>query len=229
MDSEQQWVDDSMRAPLPVKPVYWLGRGMFRLLFEYYLGWEVFNVERVPATGPVILAANHESYIDPGAIGGALEREACYLARDGVFVPGFAAVLRAVNAIPVNQEGGAMAGLRAGLEVLEAGNALILFPEGSRTPDGEMHPFQSGVGLIAARSGAPVVPVRVFGFYEAYGRHMRFPRPGRKVMVKYGHPLRFNSELDALQNGTAKAKHVYQAITNKVEQAVRALRPDLES
>jgi 1-acyl-sn-glycerol-3-phosphate acyltransferase len=221
---------DGETAAARIAPVYWLGRGMFRCLFKYYFGWEVFNAERVPLSGAVILASNHESFVDPGAIGGALEREAYYLARESSFIPVLGTIMRKVNAIPVNQEGGAMAGLRAGLEVLEGGNALILFPEGARTEDGAMQPFRSGVGLIAGRSAAPVVPVRVFGLHEAYGRHMKFPRPAHKVIVKFGRPLRFDAELDELREGSiTKPKVVYQKISQAIEDAVARLTPDAES
>jgi 1-acyl-sn-glycerol-3-phosphate acyltransferase len=214
----------------PIKPIYWVGREMFRSLFGAYFGWEVFNAERVPLTGPVILASNHESFVDPGAIGGAIAREAYYLARESAFIPVLGGLMRSVNAIPVNQEGGAMAGLRAGLEVLDGGNALILFPEGERTMDGEMHSFRSGVGLIAGRSGAPVVPVRVFGLHHAYGRHMKLPLPNRKVVVKFGHPLHFDAELAELRDGSKqKSKLVYQKITQDIEDAVARLTPDANS
>ncbi len=215
--------DDS--RPREMKLIYRAGRGLFRGLFSNYFGWEIHGRERMPMSGPVLLAANHESYIDPGAIGSSVDREVHYLARENVFrIPLFGTLLRKVNAIPVNQEGGAMAGLRAGLEVLEGGNALLLFPEGSRTPDGHMHPFRSGVGLIAAKSAAPVLPVRVFGLYEAYGRHLRFPRP-RKVVVKLGRLMSFDEETAALRSGERKPREIYQKIADDIQAAVASLKP----
>lgn len=229
VNEETSAIGGEVRQP-EVKLIYRTGRNLFRALFSTYFRWEVYGRERMPASGAVIMAANHESYIDPGAIGGAVDREVHYLARESVFrIPLFGSLLRAVNAIPVNQEGGAMAGLRAGLEVLQGGNALLLFPEGSRSPDGSMHPFRSGVGLIAAKSGAPVLPVRVFGLYRAYGRHQRFPRPC-KVIVKVGHPLSFADEIAGLASGSGrKPKEVYQKITSEIQAAVARLTPDADS
>jgi 1-acyl-sn-glycerol-3-phosphate acyltransferase len=211
--------------PVPMKPLYRTGWHLFRGIFRVYFRCRVYNPERVPRQGPVILAANHESFIDPAAIGSAVPREVHYLARAPAFrFPVWGDLLRRVNAIPINQEGSAAAGLRAGLDVLSKGNALLLFPEGSRTHDGALHKFRSGVGLIAAKSGAPVVPIRVFGLYEIYGRHLLIPRPG-KTAVKIGHPLTFERQITDLEK-KKRGKEVYQEIADTIYEAVARLKPD---
>ena len=114
-----------------------------------------------------------------------------YLARENLFrFPVMGWVLRQWQVVPVDRDGGGAAGLRAILDRLLAGGAIILFPEGTRTRDGKLQPARSGIGLTVIKSTAPVVPVRVFGTFEAYGRHLRFPRP-RRVAVKYGQPMHF--------------------------------------
>src|SRR5882672_7739204 len=170
---------------------YWVGWTFFRLLFATYFRCRFCNPERVPTHGPVILAANHASFLDPPLVGSGLHRDINYLARKTLFrYPVLGAILRGVNAVPVDRDGGGAAGLKAIMDRLHAGGAIILFPEGTRSRDGKLQPARSGIGLTVIKSTAPVVPVRVFGTYEAWGRNVRFPKPHR-VIVKYGPPMAF--------------------------------------
>ena len=100
-----------------------------------------------------------------------------------------------------------------------------IFPEGTRTRDGKLQPVRSGIGLTVIKSAAPVVPVRVFGTFEAYGRHDTFPRPHR-VMVKYGKPMRFE-QLRAEANVCAKPrlKEIYQQVADEIMAAIARLEP----
>src|SRR3989441_4159496 len=157
-------------------------------MYAVYFRWRVFNPERVPLKGPAILASNHASYLDPMLIGAALHRGINYLAREDLFrFPILGWVLRYWQAVPVNREGSGAKGLRVILDRLLAGGAIILFPEGTRTGDGKLQPARPGIGLTVIKSTAPVVPVRVFGTFEAFNRHMRLPRPDG-VAVKFGQP-----------------------------------------
>src|SRR5213076_751655 len=175
-----------------MKLIYRLGWLLSRVVFAVYFRWRVYHPERVPLRGPVILAANHASFIDPPLVGAGTKREINYLARESLFrFPVVGAILRAVNSVPVDRDGGGAAGLKAILDRLLAGRGIILFPEGTRTNDGRLQPARSGIGLTVIKSSAPVVPVRVFGTFEAYSRHVNFPRP-RRVAVKYGRPMRFD-------------------------------------
>src|SRR6516162_5053810 len=174
-----------------MKPVYFAGWSFFRLFYKFYFGWRVFNAERVPLQGPVILASNHASFLDPPLVGAGIRRGINYLARDTLFrYPVIGWLLRKWNSVPVDREGGGAAGLKAILDRLLAGGAIILFPEGTRSRDGKLQPARSGIGLTVIKSTAAVVPVRVFGTFEAYGRHMKIPHPHR-IAVKYGRPMYF--------------------------------------
>src|SRR5471030_534693 len=167
---------------------YRIGWSVFRAMFATYFRWRVFGAENVPLSGGVILASNHASFLDPPLVGSGLHRDINYLARESLFrFPGIGALLRNWNSVPVDRDGGGARGLKAILDRLLAGGGIILFPEGTRTRDGRLQPARSGIGLTVIKSVAPVVPVRVFGTYEAYGPHMRYPHP-RKVAVKYGQP-----------------------------------------
>jgi 1-acyl-sn-glycerol-3-phosphate acyltransferase len=200
----------------------WLG---FRLMYATYFRWRVFNPERVPQTGAVILASNHASFLDPPLVGSALDRDINYLARESLFrFPGIGALLRSWNSVPVDRDGGGAAGLKAILERLLAGGGIILFPEGTRTCDGKLQPARSGIGLIVIKSQAPVVPVRTFGTFEAYGRNHGFPRP-RRVAVKYGVPMRFEIlRAEAKSCSKARLKEIYQQIADEIMAAIAKLK-----
>jgi 1-acyl-sn-glycerol-3-phosphate acyltransferase len=211
--------------------IYYLGWIFFRTLYATYFHWRVFNPERVPEKGPVILASNHASFLDPPLVGSGLHRGINYLARDTLFrFPGVGWVLRKWNSVPVDRNGGGAAGLRAILDRLLEDGAIILFPEGTRTRDGKLQPARSGIGLTVIKSKAAVVPVRVFGTYEAFGRHVRIPRP-YQVAVKYGRPMHFaDLRTEAKVCSKVRLKEIYQQVANEIMAEIGKLEPceDLE-
>jgi 1-acyl-sn-glycerol-3-phosphate acyltransferase len=201
----------------------WLG---FRAMYRFYFRWRVFNAERVPLTGPVILACNHASFLDPPLVGSGLQRGINYMARESLFrYPGVGALLRSWQAVPVDRDGGGAAGLKAILDRLLAGGAIILFPEGTRTRDGQLQPARSGIGLTVIKSDAVVIPVRTFGTFEAYGRQVKFPRP-ISVAVKYGRPMRFETlRAEAKTCSKVRLKEIYQEIASEIMAAIAKLEP----
>ncbi|MGN6555991.1 MAG: lysophospholipid acyltransferase family protein [Verrucomicrobiota bacterium] len=206
--------------------VYFMGWSLFRLIFATYFRWRIFNAERVPLQGPVILASNHASYIDPPLVGSALHRDINYLARESLFrFPGIGWLLREWNSVPVDRDGGGAKGLKAILDRLLAGGAIILFPEGTRTKDGKLQPARSGIGLTVIKSNAVVIPVRVFGTYEAYGRHMKYPLP-RPIAVKYGKPMLFEKlRAEAKVCSKPRLKEIYQEVADELMTAIGQLQP----
>jgi 1-acyl-sn-glycerol-3-phosphate acyltransferase len=206
--------------------VYFAGWCAFRAVYAAYFRWKVFTPEHVPKTGPVILASNHSSFLDPMLVGAGLHREINYLARENLFrFPVLGWILHRWQAVPVNREGGGAKGLKAILDRLLAGGAIILFPEGTRSADGNLQPARSGVGLTVIKSTAPVVPVRVFGTFQAYSRHMRLPRPCR-VSVKYGEPMLFERlRLEAKSCTKDRLKEIYQEVANQIMEKIAALEP----
>ena len=131
-----------------MNPVYYCGWRFFRTAYRLYCRAEWFNAERVPPSGPVILACNHASLIDPPLVGTGLERGISYLARESLFrFPGVGWVLRNWDAVPVDRDGGGAKGLKTILDRLLRGAGIILFPEGTRTLDGKLQPARSGIGL----------------------------------------------------------------------------------
>jgi len=207
-----------------MNPVYFLGWCFFRTVFKLYFRWRVFNPERVPLEGPVILASNHASFLDPPLVGAGVKRGINYLARENLFrFPVMGWVLRNWQVVPVDREGGGARGLKAILDRLLDGGAIILFPEGTRTRDGKLQPARSGIGLTVIKSDAPLVPVRVFGTFEAYGRQMRLPRP-RRVAVKYGQPMRFEQlRAEARVCAKPRLKEIYHQVADEILRAIATL------
>src|ERR1051325_420610 len=206
--------------------VYRLGWLAYRAAYSTYFHWRVFNPERVPLTGPVILASNHASYLDPPLVGSGIHRAINYLARDTLFrYPGMGWLLRHWQSVPVDRDGGGAAGLKTILARLLAGGAIILFPEGTRSRDGKLQPARSGIGLTVIKSTAAVVPVRVFGTYEAYGRHIKIPRP-HGVAVKYGRPMYFEKlRAEAKICSKPRLKEIYQEVADEIMAAIAKLEP----
>lgn len=204
-----------------MNPVYFAGWVSFRLLFFFYFRWRVFNPERVPLQGPAILACNHASFLDPPLVGAGVHRGIHYLARENLFrFPVLGWILRNWQVVPVDREGGGAKGLKAILDQLLAGGIIILFPEGTRTRDGNLQPARPGIGLTVIKSTAPVVPVRVFGTFRAYGRHMRFPHP-HQVAVKYGRPMLFGQlRAEAKTCSKTRLKEIYQQVSDELMAAI---------
>jgi 1-acyl-sn-glycerol-3-phosphate acyltransferase len=205
---------------------YWCGWQSFRVIFAVYFRWRVFNPERVPLTGPVILASNHASFLDPPLIGSGIHRHISYLARDNIFKsPIAAAILRSWEVVPVDRDGGSGRGLKRILQRLQENGAIILFPEGTRTRDGQLNPVRSGIGLTVIKSNAPVVPARVFGTHDAYGPHRPVPLP-KRVAVKYGHPMKFEAlRAEAAMCSKQRVKEIYQQVADEIMAEIRRLEP----
>lgn len=198
---------------------YWVGYHLSRLLARLFFGFQIIHRERVIQTGPVILAVNHQSFLDPPLAGNAADRAIFFLAKKSLMdVPILGWLLPKLNVIPVNLEGGDRSALKAVIRVLNAGECALLFPEGTRTPDGTLQAAEPGLGLIIAKTRAPVVPMRIFGAYDAWpigGRIRLF----RKITVVVGEPIHF-SDADFSTGG----KETYLKLSQRVMDAIAALQ-----
>jgi 1-acyl-sn-glycerol-3-phosphate acyltransferase len=145
--------------------------------FQFGLSYRSEGFHRVPQRGPVLVVANHQSFLDPLIVGLAVRRRFTYLARKTLFRNRlFGDFLRSVRCVPVDQEGVAKEGLKATIEKIKQGNAVLVFPEGNRTPDGLMQPLRPGVQLLIKRGMCPVLPVGLAGAFESFPRTVSFPR-----------------------------------------------------
>lgn len=147
------------------------------------------GAENFPSTGGALICSNHQSFIDPIIVGMTCNRRMNYLARDTLFHnPLLAPLIRYLDAIPIDREGGGLAGLKETLRRLKAGEQVLIFPEGTRTHDGEVLPLKAGFCAIARRSKTPLVPIGLDGAYQAWPRTARLPRLGR-IAVVIGEPI----------------------------------------
>jgi 1-acyl-sn-glycerol-3-phosphate acyltransferase len=195
-----------------LKPIVrWIGRLWFRL--------SVIGQERVPREGQLLLASNHLSVLDPALIGSVMPRELDYMAKTELFrIPGFGPLIRALNAHPVDRSGSDSAALRLALRLLGDGRAVLVFPEGTRGVEGALQPARAGAGMLAALSGAPVLPVYIQGTGRALPKGAVLPRPAR-VTVAFGEPIRF---------ARARGRTRYQDVSDEIMAAIGRLKAETE-
>ena len=188
------WVLKPFLSYLWYELAYWLTLAGFLLGFSL----RVRGRRNFPRTGPVLVIANHQSYLDPPLIGVASPRHLCYLARKTLFPHrGLGALIRSLNAVPIDQEGIAKEGLKTIIRELQAGKAVVVFPEGERSADGRLHELRPGIHLVIKRVKAPIIVVGLAGVHAAWGRSRPLPIPSplfmpateRTLAVSVGRPL----------------------------------------
>ena len=207
--------------PQRMNPYYWLGYTLSRLLAQVFFRFRILHRERMIQSGPVILAMNHQSFFDPPLAGNASDRAIFFLARRTLLDHWFWGwLLPKLNVIPVDQEGSDRSALKALIRILRAGQATLVFPEGARTLDGNLQPAQPGLGLVIAKTRAPVVPMRIFGAHEAWPRGSKKIR-FHPITIVVGHPI-FFSEADIAERG----KDVYQSLSERVMTEIAKLTID---
>lgn len=180
---------------------------------------EVAGLEHIPRTGPFLIAANHSSHLDPPIIGSQVSRQIAFFARKSLWKPGFASWwMDSVGCIPVDRDSTDLAAIKRVLQTLKTGKAIILFPEGTRSPDGSLQTPKAGVGLIVAKTQVPVLPVRIFESHVAFGRDGKL-HVGTPVSVTFG-PLLYPKDYNEPDGG----KERYQRISEKIMTAIARLK-----
>ena len=188
------------------------GRWLYATLWilSRTLGVSVFGVrsrfaERLPQTGGLLVLSTHQSHLDPLLLGLATERRLSSLARSSLyrFKP-FGFVITALDAVPIDREGSAVAAMKVVIKRLQDGAAVIVFPEGTRTSDGRMGEIKSGFAILAKKARVPIAPVAIVGAYECWPRTRLFPRPGR-IRLEFGRVLSVD-EVAALDERTLVAE-----------------------
>jgi 1-acyl-sn-glycerol-3-phosphate acyltransferase len=176
--------------------------------FIWMIGFRlrVYGRENIPRRGPVLVIANHESLLDPVGVGQAIRRHIHFLARKTLFRHSiFGTWLRAVRAVPIDQEGVGKEGIKTIIASLATGWPVIVFPEGQRSWDGRLQPLKPGVALLVSRTRATILPAGIAGAFEAWPRQKLLPTPSpiflpktpRSLVVAYGKP-RDPATLDGL-------------------------------
>ena len=205
----------------PSQPSYNIAR---RTLKAGLLVWNRFTArgaENVPVTGGCIIVSNHASFLDPPILGaGIRHRQVRFMARDTLFQGRFMRRLMPnLGVIPLDRTRGDISALRKAIQLLKSGAVVGLFPEGTRSPDGNLQAPKGGIGFLIAKAGVPVVPAYIAGSFRAYPRGARFIHPA-KVSIIYGTPIP-PAELAAL----AAEENGYEKIAQLVMTHIAALRP----
>jgi 1-acyl-sn-glycerol-3-phosphate acyltransferase len=163
----------------------------------------------MPSAGPVLLVSNHQSHLDPVLIGVASPRQLRALARHTLFFWPLSWLIRSLGAVPIDRTGSGIAGIKAILKMLREGDAVLLFPEGTRTRDCKLQPLQPGFAAIARRSGAAIVPMAVQGAFAAMPRGVFVPRP-HPISSAFGQPI------SAAEIGQLKDEELVQLVHDRI-------------
>jgi len=183
-------------------------------------GWEVQGREQIPRTGGFVVASNHISFWDPPLIGAAVPREVHFLAKEELFAnPVFGWLIRSYNAIPIRRGMVDLSGMARAVETLRRGHGILLFPEGTRMRDGQLHPARPGVGLMAVNASVPVVPCYISGSN----------RPGQwlsrrcRVRIWFGRPWKWQ-DLVGPGADLTPGRSLYQTVGDAVMREIARLR-----
>ncbi|MCS7187323.1 MAG: AMP-binding protein [Armatimonadota bacterium] len=210
-----------------------LTRKFLARVYERWFEFEAHGLENLPASGPFIIAANHASHMDTGAVMVALGERAEKLfvlgARDyffntrlkGWFFHTF------LQVVPFDRTVNPLEGLRIAAAILQSGYSLLIFPEGTRSVTGKLQPFKPGLGLLAVETGVPVVPALIEGTFEALPKGRLLPKKS-KIRVTFGEPVRVEMftapEQFAAKVTTAERRELYQQFTDEVRKRIEQLQ-----
>lgn len=198
---------------------YQLGYKLSNVIARLFFNFRVHGREKMIEQGGCVLAMNHESYLDPPFAGLCCHREIHFLARKTLLAwPIIGSLLPRVNVIPVDQERADMSALKTVIKLVKAGHCTVVFPEGSRTPDGQLQPALPGLGLIIARTLCPVVPMRIFGAHAAFPRGGR-PRPFTRITIVIGDPLHFT-----VTDLAGEKRDLYQRLSDRVMERIATIK-----
>jgi 1-acyl-sn-glycerol-3-phosphate acyltransferase len=206
---------------------YFIFYHLTRLIAYVFYGYRVINgnvLDNIPQGEGALIASNHVSFLDPPLVGAALDYGAYYLARKSLWSnPVASFIYDRLQALPVDQDKPEFGTLKKIIKLARNGEKVIIFPEGERTLTGEFGKGLPGVGLMIAKSGVPVVPVRLFGAYEALPRGKSLPRPS-KITLVVGQPIIFTKEELA-----AKDRDAYAALSQRVMDEIAKLEIDVSA
>jgi 1-acyl-sn-glycerol-3-phosphate acyltransferase len=157
------------------KSWYGLAKSIVRVFVSVAFRTRYSGEANVPRTGGALLVSNHQSHLDPPVIGAGCPRQMSYLARVTLFrFSPFGWLLQSVGGIPIDRDGSALAGIRATLQALQQGEMVLVFPEGTRSRDGNLGIFKPGLAMVARRAKVPILPAAITGAYDAWPRTRHF-------------------------------------------------------
>jgi 1-acyl-sn-glycerol-3-phosphate acyltransferase len=178
-----------MSRTLPSRVWYQIARLSLKVIAIVVYRTSYSGQENIPAEGGVLVVSNHQSHFDPPLVGCGCRRLMNFVARRTLFdTPIFGRLIKSVGAIPIERDGIGLGGIKESLKRLKHGEMVLIFPEGTRSADGEIAPFRPGFTTLAARSNAAILPVAVDGAFQIWPRSKKYPGLG-KIRVHYGKPI----------------------------------------
>lgn len=201
---------------LKMRPFYGFFHYLAGTIHAMWFRGDVLGTENFPRTGPFLIASNHASHLDPPFVGSQIAKQMRFFARKSLWDNRLLAWwLDQVETIPVERDTGDIGAIKRVLQALKEDRAVVLFPEGTRSADGRLQKAKAGVGLMACKTGVPVVPCRVYGSFEAYGKGAKLPRFGTPVTIVFGRPIPA-SEYDDPAAGKARYEKAAQHIMDRI-------------
>ena len=194
------------------------------ILATVVMRWRATGQGNVPMTGGALLVANHVSFLDVVFLGIPLRRPLNYVARSTLFLPILGPFIRSVGAFPIQREGMGASGMKETLRRLRSGGIVTLFPEGTRSADGQLGKLKPGIAVLVARVGVPVVPAAVAGMFEIWPRSRMLPVPN-PIRIHYGRPI-YPEELAGLDTEAITAL-IRDRMEESFLEASRALKSDM--
>lgn len=201
-----------------MKILYHTGKSLTWLIFKLLFRIRIRGKENIPAAGPFILATNHISYYDPPLSGSFIKREVYFMAKQELFKNKlFGGIIKRTNALPIRRGTVDRAALEMCLGVLERGDALTIFPEGTRSKTDKFLPAKPGIGMVATRARCPIVPAYIHG-----SNNLKACFFGRdRMSITYGKPIPAE---EVARFGTDREG--YQALAEAVMERIGALKAE---
>ncbi len=201
---------------LKLTPFYGFFHYLASTIHSMWFRGEVAGTENFPVDGPFLIASNHASHLDPPLVGSQVSRQMRFFARKSLWNNRLLAWwLNQVETIPVERDSGDIGAIKRVLQALKENRVVVLFPEGTRSPDGHLQKAKAGVGLMACKTGVSVVPCRVYGSFQAFGKGTTIPRFGTPVSVVFGPPIPA-AEYDDPKAGKARYELAAQRIMDRI-------------
>jgi len=213
-----------MNRPAALLAWYQFARYCCAVLGDVAWRWRATGRRNVPESGGVLLVCNHVSFLDVFFLAIPLHRPVSYVARSTLFFPVLGSLIRSVGGFPIQREGLGAAGMKETLRRLRAGGIVALFPEGTRSRDGQLGLLKPGIAALAARVGVPVVPAGLAGMFDIWPRTRPLPVP-HPIRIHYG-PAILPQELAGLDTDAATAL-IGARMRESHAEACRALERDL--
>ncbi|WP_213358042.1 lysophospholipid acyltransferase family protein [Chlamydiifrater phoenicopteri] len=201
--------------------IYYIARPLFALLFFLFYRIQVFGNKSLTKEGAVI-TPNHASYYDGIVVQLSIKGPVYHFVKASLFQSKFSNFLmRSIHCIPVAKRKNNLSSIKEATDLVKKGNKLVIYPEGTRTPDGNLQPGQSGAGMLVISLGVPAIPVYVANTYKIFNRHMKIPKLFKKIPVVFGSPIYFD---DIRKDSSLTNKEAYQKAVDRIMDRIAHLK-----